>query len=231
MLFIRHDCFMECPMRTLMCRKTRASPAYGVGDKRYKINAEIYARHELMKASERLVKVLSEADIHLLVYGCADVFHTASPFYHAVIDPEVESIDPTVKGTLNFLGSCAKSASVNRVVLTSSVIAVTYNGRPRTSDVVVDKTWFSDPEVYEASKMWYVLSKTLAEDAAWKFAKEKGINMAVINPAMVIGPLLQPTLNTSAAAILNLINGAQTYANASFGWVNVKGVANAHSST
>ena len=56
-------------------------------------------------------------------------------------------------------------------------------------------------------QMWYVLSKTLAEDAAWKFVKEKGIEMVAINPAMVIGPLLQPTLNTSSAAILNLING------------------------
>ena len=54
---------------------------------------------------------------------------------------------------------------------------------------------------------WYVLSKTLAEDAAWKFVKEKGIEMVAINPPMVIGPLLQPTLNTSCAAILNLING------------------------
>lgn len=56
-------------------------------------------------------------------------------------------------------------------------------------------------------QLWYVLSKTLAEDAAWKFVKEKGIDMVTINPAMVIGPLLQPTLNTSAAAVLNLING------------------------
>lgn len=59
--------------------------------------------------------------------------------------------------------------------------------------------------------MWYVLSKTLAEEAAWKFTKEKGIDMVAINPAMVIGPLLQPTLNTSAAAILNIINGKTSY--------------------
>lgn len=52
-----------------------------------------------------------------------------------------------------------------------------------------------------------MISKTLAEDAAWKFVKDKGIDMVTINPAMVIGPLLQPTLNTSAAAILNIING------------------------
>lgn len=52
-----------------------------------------------------------------------------------------------------------------------------------------------------------MLSKTLAEDAAWKFVKEKGIDLVTINPAMVIGPLLQPTLNTSAAAVLNVIKG------------------------
>ena len=56
-------------------------------------------------------------------------------------------------------------------------------------------------------QQWYLLSKTLAEENVWKFAKEKGIDIVTINPAMVIGPLLQPTLNTSAAAILNLING------------------------
>lgn len=52
-----------------------------------------------------------------------------------------------------------------------------------------------------------MLSKTLAEDSAWKFAKEKGMELVTINPAMVIGPLLQPTLNTSAAAVLSLIKG------------------------
>lgn len=55
--------------------------------------------------------------------------------------------------------------------------------------------------------MWYTLSKTLAEDAAWKFVKENGIDMISINPAMVVGPMLQPSLNSSVAPILNLING------------------------
>ncbi|KAJ6750786.1 hypothetical protein OIU85_001333 [Salix viminalis] len=72
------------------------------------------------------------------------------------------------------------------------------------------------PALCRESKLWYVLSKTLAEDAAWKFAKEKGMDLVAINPAMVIGPLLQPTLNTSAAAILSLIKGAQTFPNTSF---------------
>jgi len=51
------------------------------------------------------------------------------------------------------------------------------------------------------------LSKTLAEQAAWKFSRDNAFEIVTINPAMVIGPLLQPTLNTSAEAILKLING------------------------
>jgi len=47
----------------------------------------------------------------------------------------------------------------------------------------------------------------LAEEAAWKFAKENNIDLVTINPALVSGPLLQPELNTSAAAVLNFING------------------------
>ena len=52
-----------------------------------------------------------------------------------------------------------------------------------------------------------MLSKTLAEEAAWKFTKENGIDMVTINPGWVIGPLLQPSLNLSAELVLNLING------------------------
>lgn len=183
-------------------------------------------------ASERLqlfkANLLEEGSYDSVVDGCDGVFHTASPFYHDVKDPQVELLDPAVKGTLNVLNSCAKFPSIKRVVLTSSMAAVAYSGKPRTPDVVVDETWFSDPEFCKQSKLWYVLSKILAEDAAWKFAKEKSIDMVSINPAMVIGPLLQPTLNTSAAAVLSLIKGAQTYPNATLGWVNVKDVANAH---
>ena len=56
-------------------------------------------------------------------------------------------------------------------------------------------------------QLWYMLSKTLAEEAAWKFAKENGIDMVTINPGWVIGPLLQPTLNLSVEEVLKLLKG------------------------
>lgn len=56
-------------------------------------------------------------------------------------------------------------------------------------------------------QLWYRLSKTLAEEAAWKFAKEKGLDMIAINPGFVIGPLLQTALVSTPAMFLNLIEG------------------------
>jgi len=188
--------------------------------------------HALEGANERLqlvkANLLDEGTFDAAVDGCEGVFHTASPFYIGVKDPQAEMLDPAVKGTLNVLNACAKASSVKRVVVTSSVAAVTYNSRPRSPDTVVDETWFSDAEYCKQVKLWYQLSKTMAEESAWKFAKEKGIDIVTINPAMVIGTLLQPTLNTSCAAILQLMNGSSTYPNMTFGWVSVKDVAEAH---
>ncbi len=51
-----------------------------------------------------------------------------------------------------------------------------------------------------------MLAKTLAEEAAWRFAKENSINLVTLNPGYVIGLLLQPTLNETMEMILNLVN-------------------------
>lgn len=52
-----------------------------------------------------------------------------------------------------------------------------------------------------------MLSKTLAEKAAWEYAEGNGIDLVIMNPGFVIGPLLQPTLNLSVELIQNLISG------------------------
>ncbi|CAN1787797.1 Phenylacetaldehyde reductase [Linum perenne] len=172
-------------------------------------------------AKERLnlfkADLLDEGSFDNVVEGCEGVFHTASPFYLNATDPQAELVDPAVKGTLNVLRSCAKVPSIKRVVITSSMAAVAFNGRTLAPDVVVDETW-----------LWYMLAKTLAEELAWKFSKENGIDIVTLNPGLVIGPLLQPTLNTSAESILNLVKGAEKYPNTTYRWVDVRDVAYAH---
>ncbi|GLU00308.1 hypothetical protein SLE2022_176850 [Rubroshorea leprosula] len=149
-------------------------------------------------------ELLDEGSFDYVVDGCEAVFHTASPVCLSVADPKADLIDPALKGTLNVLKSCTKVPSIKKVVLTSSMAAVTYNGKSLIPDVVVDETWFSDAAFCENSKLWYMLSKTLAEEAAWKFAKENGIDLVTINPGFVIGPILQPTPNASIEVMLKL---------------------------
>ncbi|KAL5063122.1 hypothetical protein RYX36_024859 [Vicia faba] len=182
-------------------------------------------------AKERLqlfkADLLEQGSFDSAIEGCDGVFHTASPVRFVVDDPQAELIDPALKGTLNVLKSCAKSTSVKRVVFTSSVAAVALNTRPKNPEVIVDETWFSDPDFCRESQLWYPLSKTLAEAAAWEFVNENKIDMVVINPTMVAGPLLQPEVNESVQPILNIINGIP-FPNNAYGWVNVKDVADAH---
>ena len=66
---------------------------------------------------------------------------------------QAELIDPALKGTLNVLRSCAKVQSIKRVVITSSMVAVAFNGKPLAPDVVIDETWFSNAAVCEKSKV------------------------------------------------------------------------------
>ncbi|KAL0456175.1 UNVERIFIED_CONTAM: Tetraketide alpha-pyrone reductase 1, partial [Sesamum latifolium] len=121
-----------------------------------------------------------------------------------------EVIEPAVKGTLNVLSSCVKaSSSVKRVVLTSSMASMIAN-RNLHINAAIDETWFSDPAFCEEAKQWYLLSKTLAEEAALKFAEENGLDLVVINPAFVIGPLLQPTLNVTSDSFLSFIREGMT---------------------
>jgi len=88
------------------------------------------------------------------VMGCEGVFHIASPVYFGPMsDPKAEIIDPAVKGTLNVLQSCKKNSKLKKVVLTSSVAAVS---RPAVfpEAAVLDETSWSSTEVCEKLKVW-----------------------------------------------------------------------------
>ncbi|CAI0455038.1 unnamed protein product, partial [Linum tenue] len=154
--------------------------------------------------------------------------HFFSVFNLTLFLSQAEIIDPAVKGTLNVLKSCVKSATVKRVIVTSSAAALFFTGKPMNQDSVVDETWFSDPMICQERKIWYQLSKTLAEIAAWDFAKENGVDMVTIHPGLVIGPFLQPSLSFSVEVILNLVNGNKSSPLSHFSVVDVRDVAEAH---
>ncbi|KAJ9167449.1 hypothetical protein P3X46_022101 [Hevea brasiliensis] len=174
--------------------------------------------------------------IDLLVYdsilaaidGCAGVFHLASPcIVDKVQDPQKELLDPAIKGTQNVL-MAAKEKGVGRVVVTSSISAITPSPQ-WPADVVKAEDCWTDIDYCKQNELWYPLSKTLAEKVAWEFSKEKGLDVVVVNPGTVMGPVIPPTLNASMLILVRLLQGCtETYENFFMGSVHFKDVALAH---
>lgn len=173
---------------------------------------------------------------HLLDYdslfsaidGCSGVFHVACPVpSQTSTNPEVEVLDPAIKGTLNVLKACT-DAKIKRVVMTSSGAAV-YADPRRPKEMIVDETFWSNEDYLRENKHWYMLGKTLGEQAAWKYSWEKGLDLVVVCPTLVLGAVLQSTLNASTLVIWKLLNGSSDfYENSTYAVVDVKDVAWAH---
>ncbi|KAE8661599.1 hypothetical protein F3Y22_tig00113725pilonHSYRG01355 [Hibiscus syriacus] len=57
------------------------------------------------------------------------------------------------------------------------------------------------------SKVWYVLAKTLAEKATWKFCNDNNIDLVTVLPTFVIGLSVPPDLCSTASDVLALLKG------------------------
>lgn len=182
---------------------------------------------DLDGAKDRLTLIradlLDYQSLREAIDGCDGVFHTASP----VTDDPEQMVEPAVIGTKNVINAAAE-AGVRRVVFTSSIGAIHMDPH-RDPEKVVDETCWSDLEFCKNTKNWYCYGKAVAEQAAWDEAKEKGVELVVIAPVLVLGPLLQSTVNASVLHILKYLTGsAKTYANSVQAYVHVKDVALAH---
>ncbi|CAL5383280.1 unnamed protein product [Camellia sinensis] len=162
---------------------------------------------KLEKASEKLklfkVELLDYNSLSAAITGCVGVFHVASPIPPGSLpDPEVQLIEPAVKGTLNVLKACSE-ANVKRVVVVSSGAAVSLNPEwPKGQ--VKDETCWSDAEYCRRTNNWYCLSKTKAESEAFEYAKRSGLDVVRVCPTHVLGPMLQSTTNASSLVLIKL---------------------------
>ena len=129
---------------------------------------------ELVKAN-----LLDDGAFDEIVKGSEYVMHVASPFSMDIKDPQKDLVEPAVKGTLSMLEACLKSESVKRVILTSSMAAITDSPDPKVT--YTENDWNNQSSL---KRNPYYFSKKLAEEAAWKFMEEKKPNfdLVVINP-------------------------------------------------
>lgn len=195
-----------------------------------KKDKELSPLRELPGAVDRLEFV--EAD--LLTPGAFDdaatdcdfIIHTASPYSLNTENPQKDLIDPAVMGTRNVLSAAKKSGSVRRVVLTSSMAAIT--DEPESDHVLTEEDWNTKSTL---DRNAYYLSKTLAEKAGWEFmeTEKPKFDLVVINPFLVIGPSIATSINASNQLFVDMLAG--TYPgimNLTWGFVDVRDVADAH---
>jgi dihydroflavonol-4-reductase len=135
-------------------------------------------------------------------------------------------IIPAREGTLRVLRA-SRDAGVKRVVLTSSFAAIGYG--QKSPEMPFDETNWTDPNGADVQP--YAKSKTLAERAAWDFVARqgRGLELAVVNPVVVFGPVLGPDYSASILLVQRLMDGAapgcpRLY----FGIVDVRDVADLH---
>ena len=156
--------------------------------------------------------------------GCDFLLHVASPISLERTD-EAYFIQPAIDGVKRAL-SFAKKHNIKKVVLTSSVAAIFDSLEKK--DVYDESDW-SDPDNPYISA--YSKSKTLAEKAAWEFWKTEGhpFELAVINPALVVGASISGDIGESNKAVEMVASGRMPVAvPLMFGYVDVRDVAAAH---
>jgi nucleoside-diphosphate-sugar epimerase len=160
------------------------------------------------------------------VVGCNYVLHVASPFPSSVPKNDNELIIPAREGALRVL-RVARDAGVKRVVVTSSFAAIGY-GHPPQNAPFHESDW---TDLTADGLTAYVKSKTIAERAAWDFIARKGGNLelSVVNPVGVFGPVLGPDYSTSILIVQRLMDGAVPgLPKLCFGAVDVRDVAGLH---
>lgn len=140
------------------------------------------------------------------VRDCRFVLHVASPFPPENPKNEDELIIPARDGALRVLRA-ANTANVQRVVMTSSIAAVSYG---RAHDHVFSEVDWSDVDGPHIGA--YEKSKTLAERAAWDFMTSLGpdasMDLVTINPGLVLGPLLTEEWSLSAELVKKMMERA-----------------------
>ncbi|XP_065840424.1 uncharacterized protein [Oscarella lobularis] len=167
------------------------------------------------------------------VAGCTYVHHLASHPFENPRDRN-ELIRPAVDGTKRVLEACAEAGTVKRVILTSSIAAIStgYLGNEdKPHDHVYTPDDWTNPDSQRCPA--YEASKTYAEKAAWEFVEklegDKKFELITIHPVAVFGPLILPKVSASHGFILMLLKRqVPSVPDIGIPFVDVRDVAKAH---
>jgi len=143
---------------------------------------------------------------------------------------EDDLIIPAREGTLRVLRA-ARDAGVKRVIQTSSFAAVGYGWPASRKEVFTEKDWSIIDGSKGESVPPYQKSKTIAERAAWDFIEKegKGMELVVVNPVGVFGPVIGKDVGTSVQVVKKLMDGSiPGCPQVTMGAVDVRDIADLH---
>ncbi|XP_076347262.1 uncharacterized protein LOC143245150 isoform X2 [Tachypleus tridentatus] len=164
------------------------------------------------------------------VKDCSYVIHIASPVPSSPPINDNDILQPIVEGTKRVLQACTDAGTIKRVVLTSSTFAVHGETTVEEEKVYSESDW---TDTDSTSLDCYSKSKTLGEKGAWDFIKElpddKKFDLTVINPGLILGPVLSSTVNSSNEIIKKLLErGIPMVPRINLSICDVRDVAQAH---
>lgn len=222
--FIAMHCILQLLERGYKVRGTLREPTREAGlRKTFAKHLSTDDRLEFLKADLQKEEGWDDA-----VESCRYVLHVASPFPRQPPKQQDDIINTAKNGTLRVLKAAA-SGKVRRVVMTST-IAATYKGREHeVTKVFNEDDWANTNEDIGD----YYKSKILAERAAWDFVNslqgDDTLELAVINPGVALGPILNDHFSTSGELIYRLMS-RKIPGCPDIGWpvVDVRDVADAH---
>ena len=131
--------------------------------------------------------------------GCTYVIHTACPFPNQD-EHEDKAIKVAVEGTLNVLKACRVVTSIRRVVLTSSIVAVSAMINPDQNKSLTESDWANADHLTS-----YAKSKLQSEVKAWQYVEnltpKQRFELTVINPSFVMGPVLSKDVTSTSMLV------------------------------
>lgn len=156
--------------------------------------------------------------------GCSALLHIASPFPIAQPKDPDEVIRPAVDGTRRALAA-AVAAGIDRVILTSSTVAMIRRGH-------IDGRAFDEADWADSDGPpdWpYTRSKVMAERLAWDIAAREGLRLTTINPSFILGPPLDDRFGSSVGLVRRVLRGRDPMVpRLGISLVDVRDVALAH---
>ncbi len=177
--------------------------------------------------------LLREGSFDAAMENAEYIIHTASPYVRAKLeDPQAEIVDPAVEGTRNVLVSATRCESIRRIVVTSSIAAMTGSLQDTYSqpDGQLEESHWNPTSTLQNDP--YSYAKTQAERTAWDLSRSQDRwDLVTINPGAIFGPSLSKRSDAESVKIMmQFIQGAFATGVPALhlGVVDVRDVAAAH---